>query len=163
MKTVILCLGNPILGDDGVGLHIAKKLHSMIKRTDVIISEACAGGIRMLDLLTGYDSAIIVDAIQTKREKPGHIYRFDQSNLQDTSHSYSMHDIGLTMTIELGKTMGMAVPARITIFAIEAEDVNTYSETCTPSVSRAATKCVKLILNELEAFSGSDCFLSDAN
>jgi hydrogenase maturation protease len=163
MKTVVLCLGNPILRDDGVGLHIAGKLRTKVNKAGVTICEASAGGIRILDFLVGYDSAIIVDAIQTREKKPGHIYRFTQANLRETNHSCSMHDMGLTTAIELGKAVGMSVPARISIFAIEAGDVSTFSETCTPAVNRAATRCIKLILNELEAFSGSDCSLPNTN
>ena len=29
MKTIILGVGNPILCDDGIGIHVAKKLHDL--------------------------------------------------------------------------------------------------------------------------------------
>ena len=46
--------------------------------------------------------------------------------------------VGVKVTyMELGRQLGLALPQIIEIFAIEAEDVVTFGETCTPSVDAA--------------------------
>jgi hypothetical protein len=53
--------------------------------------------------------------------------------------------------LELGKRLGMHVPGEIRIYAIEIEDNQTFSETCSPSVERAIPRIVKEIA-ERECF-----------
>ena len=150
MKIVILCLGNPILTDDGVGIHIAPELRKVISRPEVFIVEAALGGVRLLDLLAGCDHAIIVDAIVTKTNKPGYIHRFDNTNLQESRHSFSAHDISLGMALELGDQLNIELPKKITVFAVEAENVCDFGEECSKPVKLAIPKCVSLIVQEID-------------
>ncbi|MBU1941107.1 MAG: hydrogenase maturation protease, partial [Candidatus Thermoplasmatota archaeon] len=64
MKTIILGVGNPILSDDGVGLHVIQQLKKCIKNPQIHLDEALTGGMNLLDLLIGYDKAIIIDAVK---------------------------------------------------------------------------------------------------
>ena len=149
MKTLILCLGNSILGDDGVGLAVARRLRKTFSDPHVHIVEAGIGGIRLLDYLAGYDKAIIIDAIQTKKAKPGHIFKFTRDSLEETSHTNSTHDCGLLTALKLGTTLKMAIPLTITMYAIEVEEVDTFTENCSPAVNKASISCTELILREL--------------
>ena len=70
MKTIILGLGNPILSDDGVGNRVALELEDKLaQRQDVTVIETSMSGLSLIDMLAGYDKAIIVDAIQTTEGK----------------------------------------------------------------------------------------------
>lgn len=75
-KTLVLGLGNPILSDDGVGLRVAAGLEGRLGE-GVTVIEASLAGLDLLELLSGYDRAIIIDAIQTEGGQPGRIYRLD--------------------------------------------------------------------------------------
>ena len=148
-KTLILGLGNPILSDDGVGPAVA---HTIEKRIDPRIAnvvEASLGGLDLLDLLTGYKRVIIIDAIKTKDGKPGQIHRLNIGTLSSTRHASSPHDINLATALEMGKKLGMKMPSEIDIYAIEAEDTESFSETCTPAVAAAIPRCAGMILKEL--------------
>ena len=59
------------------------------------------------------------------------------------------HDIEFATALELGKKLGLALPQEIIIFAIEAADVTTFGEECTPEVRRAIPVCVKMVVREL--------------
>jgi hydrogenase maturation protease len=146
MKTLVLGLGNPILRDDGVGLRVARELKPKINRPDVTILETELGGLNLLELLIGYDRALIVDSIKTKKGKPGQIYQFSPESLRGSRHTDSTHGINFSAVIELGRRLGMDLPDEIIIFAIESEDVNTFSEDCTQSVKRAVPTCVRKIV-----------------
>ena len=149
MKTLILGLGNPILSDDGVGVRVAEELKNRIDRHEVTVAEASIGGLGLLDLLDGYDRAIIIDAIQTAGGEAGRIYQLRLDALEITRHVTSPHDVNFATALALGNKLGLSLPQHIVIFAIEAADVITFGEECTPEVKRAIPICVKRVINEL--------------
>ena len=157
MKTLILGLGNSILSDDGVGLKVAAGIRATVEQPDVSILETESGGINLLEFLVGYDRAIIVDAIKTKNGIPGDIYKLKLDSLTGSRHTNSTHGIDFAGIIELGEKVGMDLPRKIIIFAIEAVDVNTFSENCSPEVKNAIPLCMDMIIKELnpqESISG---------
>ena len=150
MKTLVLGLGNPILSDDGVGPRVAKELEGSLDQREVTVVETSLAGLSLLDLLTGYDKAIIVDAIQTVGGKPGQIYRLDPEAFNATLHTASPHDVNFATALELGSKLGLPLPRQIDIFAIEVEDVTTFNEECTSEVECAIPVCVEVIRKELQ-------------
>ena len=150
VKTLILGIGNPILSDDGVGLCVAKAVKDRLNRPDITVMETSVTGLDFLDLLTGYDRAIIIDAIQTRQGEIGQVYRFDPEALDATRHASTPHDVNFTTALELGKQLGLALPQKIVIFCIEVQNVSSFNEKCTAEVERAVPICVTLIMQELE-------------
>ncbi len=149
MKTVILGLGNSVRADDGVGLYVARAVQKKLDLPDVVITETHGAGLDILELLTGFDKAIIVDAIQTEGGLVGQIHHLDVSAFKPTRHTINPHSTDLPTSIEAGRRLGLPLPYEITIFAIEIADADTFSEECTPTVSHAIPVCVDLILKEL--------------
>jgi len=149
MKTVIIGLGNPILMDDGVGPRVAEELKLRLNGSDVTVTEASVGGLALVDLLAGFDQAIIVDAIQTVGGSPGQIYRMSQESFADTRHTASPHDVNFATALDFAARVGVPLPEQIDIFAVEAVNVSTFSEDCTPEVERAIPVCVEMIIREL--------------
>ena len=149
MKTLVLGLGNPILSDDGVGVRIAERLQDKVDQREVTVMEASLAGLSILDLLAGYDRAIIVDAIQTAEGKAGQVYRLSPDVLDTTRHAASPHDMGVGTALELGSRLGLALPKQMVIFGVEVADVGTFSEECTAEVREAIPICVEMIVQEL--------------
>jgi hydrogenase maturation protease len=147
-KTLILGLGNSLLSDDGVGLAIAAELKNRLNESDITVMETSVAGLSLLDLLVGYDRAIIIDAIQTLDGKPGQIYRLDPEAFDTTRRTISPHDVNFTTALEFGKKVGLPLPQEIVIFAIEVSDVSTFSEEYTPQVKGAIPTCVEMVLQE---------------
>jgi len=148
-KTLILGLGNSLLCDDGVGIYVAAELKNRVDRPDTTVMETGVAGLSLLDLLVGYDRAIIVDAIQTVGGKAGEIYRLEPKAFDTALHTASAHGIDFTTALEFGKKLGLPLPQEIVIFAIEASDVSTFSEECTSEVKSAIPACVEMVLQEL--------------
>jgi hydrogenase maturation protease len=149
MKTLILGLGNPVRADDGVGLYVVKSIQEKLTLPDVVVSETYGAGLDIIEFLTGYDRAILVDAIQTEGGIPGQIYRLDVTEFKPTRHTINPHSLDLATSIETGRRLGLPLPSEITIFAIEIADADSFSEECTPVVSRAVPVCVDMIITEL--------------
>lgn len=152
-KTLVLGLGNPILTDDGAGVHVVRAVQSRLASHDshIEFAEASVGGMRLLGIIAGYERVIIVDAIQTPGGSLGEIHRLHPGDLRASLHAGSTHDLSLTAALALGREMGMALPADedIVIIAVEAEDVLTFGEECTPAVAAAIPRAVEAVIAEL--------------
>lgn len=150
MKTLILGLGNPILTDDAAGLRVAAELKHKISLPDITVMQTEAGGINLLDLLAGYDRAIIIDAILADKEEAGRISRLNPEMLRKARHLNSTHGIDFTSLIDLGRKMDFGLPNEIIIFAIGVQDVETFSEQCSPAVEKAIPICAEEIMRLVE-------------
>ena len=149
MKTLVLGLGNPILSDDGVGIRVAHEVSNRLKNPQVSVSETSAAGLSLLDSIVGYDKVIIIDAIQTEKGQAGQIYRMKTEDFSLTKRLSSPHQVNLATALELGKMLGLAVPEKITVFAVEAKDITNFSEKCTPEVEKAIPEVVRMVLEDL--------------
>jgi hydrogenase maturation protease len=149
MKTLVLGMGNPILSDDGIGIKVARELGKKLEDPQVTISETSAAGLTLLDSIVGYDKVIIIDAIQTNKGQAGQIYRMKPEDFSFAKHPSSPHQINLITALELGKMLDLVMPKEITMFAIEAKDVSTFSERGTPEVEGTIPEVVKMVLEEL--------------
>ncbi len=143
-------LGNPILSDDGVGVRVAEALQSRFNQEDIMVMETSVAGLDLLELLAGYDRAVIIDAIKTVGGRVGQIYRLEPEDFTATQHAANPHDVNFATALELGNRLGLPLPQQITIFAIEVADTTTFSEECTPDVRQAIPVCVKMIVEELQ-------------
>lgn len=147
---VVIGLGNPILSDDGVGIQVARLVGKLLPkdRADIAVTEAYAGGMRLMDAMTGYDRAIVVDAMVTGSCTPGTVKRFALDDLATTRNTWSSHDTNLAMALEWGRTAGLKLPVQVDIFGVEAVDVENFSETLTADVALAVIPLAEDILRE---------------
>ena len=149
-RTLVIGLGNPILSDDAVGLRVARALRDRLAdRPDVEVDEDYRGGLQLMERLIGYSHVILIDAIRTN-SPPGAIRQLTLADLP-TRHSGSSHDLSLPEALVLGRSYGADVPsaADVRVVAIEADEVETFSETCTPAVERSIPRAVELVLELL--------------
>ena len=150
MKTLVLGLGNPILSDDGVGIRVAHEVAGQVHDPRVTVTETNEAGLSLLDSIAGYDRVIMVDAIQTKEGRPGQIYHLGLQDFSLTRYFSSPHQLSLATALELGKMLGYAMPREVTIFAVEARDVTTFSEKCTSEIEQAIPEAVDMVINALD-------------
>jgi hydrogenase maturation protease len=151
LKTLLLGLGNPILTDDGIGVYVVRAVAARWSGEGVNFQEASAGGLRLLEVIAGYDRLILVDAIQTPDGAPGQIHRLTPDDLRTSLHAGSTHDLSFQGALAWGRRIGMALPPddAITIIAVEAEDVLTFGEALTSAVATGLPNAVEAVLAEL--------------
>jgi hydrogenase maturation protease len=149
MRALVLGIGNPILSDDGVGIRVAREVEQNLNDPHVTVSETSAAGLSLLDSMLGYDKVIVVDAIQTKEGKAGQVYRMKPEDFSSAKRLSSPHQINLVTALELGKMLNLTMPREISVFAVEAKDIATFSEKCTPEVEKAIPEVVKMVLEDL--------------
>jgi hydrogenase maturation protease len=151
MKTIILGVGNEILGDDGVGVHVANELKKNIKNPEITIDEGITGGMNLLELILGYDKAIIIDAVKTEDGKNGEVKKIPLNEFS-TLHSCNPHDVSLFEAINMAKKMGEnRIPSKIVIVGILMKEIPCeFKETLSKKIADAVPKAVKIVLNEIK-------------
>jgi len=148
--TVVIGLGNPILGDDAVGLRVARALAAELAGVaGVVVKELHAGGLRLIDAIAGFERAVIVDAMCTGALAPGSIRRLEDGALGRARNLASTHDTNLPTALALGALLGLRMPLAVTVFGIEAADLGTFGEELSAPLERSVPEAVRLIVREL--------------
>jgi hydrogenase maturation protease len=155
--TIIIGLGNPILSDDAIGWRVVERLHDMLQDdpahplSSVEIRQACIGGLSLAEMLVDHRRAIIVDAIMTEGGTPGTVFQLTLSDLPGTLNSSSAHDTNLITALQALRRFGADVPENdaIDFVAIEAQDVLTFSECCTPAVGASIPAAAEVVVRLL--------------
>jgi hydrogenase maturation protease len=151
-KVIILGIGNPILGDDGIGIHVVRKLKERLNElSDIVIDEAMTGGMNLLDAIIGFEKAILIDAVHLTDENIGEVKRFQLQDL-GTVHSCNPHDVTLFESIKLAETLGEEeVPKDIVIIGIVLHELPIeFSEELSPQVASAIPKAIQIVLDEIK-------------
>jgi hydrogenase maturation protease len=134
---LVLGLGNDILTDDAVGLRVVRALRAQLDPDGPVRAlEVEEMGLSLLDYIVGCRALVLVDAIQTGTVPPGTLHELDGSVLQ-TRRGGSPHFLGVGETLALGRLLGLAMPERVRIFAIEVADPYTLGTELTPTLTAA--------------------------
>jgi hydrogenase maturation protease len=154
-EIIVLGMGNKFFGDDGVGIVIAEKLKELFADVpQITIEETNWGGFRIIDLLSGYKSAIIIDALRTGTQPAGFIHKLNYKDLIHSVRMVSFHDINFATAVELAKEVNIPMPEDIQVFAIEINEADHFSEELSVEVNVSVDKCINMILDELSERSG---------
>lgn len=156
-STIVVGLGNPILGDDGVGWRVAERVSERLDNqpaTSQQIDVKCLslGGLSLMENLIGYHRAILVDAITLNQRPQGSVYTFPLDALPDHAYGHltSTHDTSLQTALQLGRSMGAKLPDEIVVVGIESTHVYDFSEELTPQIAAAVPFAVRKVLELID-------------
>jgi hydrogenase maturation protease len=149
-EIIILGMGNKLFGDDGVGIVIAEKLKVFLADIPQIKVEGTNwGGFRIIDLLSGYKTAIIIDALRTGKEPAGFIHKLDYKDLIHSVRMVSFHDVNFATAVEFARQINIPMPEDISVYAVEINEADYFSEELTKEVDATVDVCIQKILNEI--------------
>lgn len=150
-RSVIVGLGNPLRGDDGVGQEILEVLsgrRDLRERADIL--DGGVAGMTTLLLLKGYDEAVIIDAADIRRPA-GEWIRISADDLAlpagGTLRFSAIHEVNLRDVIIIGRTLEM-LPARTFIYAVQPLEFDMKRGLSEP-VRQSIPGVVQAILNEM--------------
>jgi hydrogenase maturation protease len=149
MKTLVIGLGNPILGDDAVGCRVAEKVETQLAAEhidNVEVEQFYRGGIALMERLIGYDRALIIDSIQGMGIEPGTIVQITVDDLP-TLTADSPHDTSLKAALELGRQLDAKLPDTVDILAMEIKSSLEFSEKLSPVVEASLEQMVQMAAN----------------
>ncbi len=154
-KTLVIGLGNPILGDDGVGWKVAETVKERLDAESpsrVEVDCLSLGGLSLMERLLGYERAIIVDSMATGQIPVGSVRTFPLASLPDpmAGHSGSAHDTSLIIALKTAESIGADIPKRVDVVAVEAQNVYDFSEELSPPVAAAVAEAVQVVFDLLQ-------------
>lgn len=153
--TLIIGLGNPILGDDGVGWRVAEEVEKRTKdRDDIQVDCYSLGGLSLMERLTGATDAILIDSIFTGNRPIGSVSVFPLDDLTDqtSGHTASTHDTSLRNALKVGRSMDIELPDddHVMVVAIEAQAVYDFSEELSQPVEASVPVAVETVMELLD-------------
>jgi hydrogenase maturation protease len=145
-SVLILGLGNDVLTDDAVGLHVARALRERLAgEPNLAVEETCEMGLALLDFFVDRRVVILVDSIQTGRVPAGTVHEVDAGELKQLT-GRTPHFLGVGETLALGRTLGLAMPESVRIFAVEVADPFTLGTEMTGAVREALPEVVQRVM-----------------
>lgn len=151
MRTLLVGLGNPILGDDGIGWKVAEEVKSKLPAGLCVDVECLSlGGISLMERLIGYSRAILVDALALD-DPLGSILILKLEDMPNYSayHTTSPHDISLQNAIAMGKALGAKLPEDVVVVGIATRRIHEFGAELSPPVANAVPLAAKFVLDLL--------------
>jgi hydrogenase maturation protease len=152
VRILVLGIGNTIMGDDGVGIHVARTVKDRLQsRTDLDVKELGVGGLRLVEEILGYEKVIIVDSYSSADSNPGQIREFDLAQFQDSMHPSSPHGTNFATALQLYKRLAPErIPGKIRIFTVDIHATQTFGEDLSPPIRAAASRLAESIIRMVE-------------
>ena len=145
MPIKVFFMGNPLLGDDGIGPHLYSELKEEKRLGNIELHDAGSAGLNLISLIDDGDRIIIVDAIISKESKEdiGNVMAIDEKDICHEIPAVSAHDIGLGQTIRLIREYAKEIPP-IKIIGITAKHIGN-----SPKLSREIKKNMEKIKEDV--------------
>jgi len=129
MKTVVLGLGNTLLGDDGVGIYALNNLQDNWKdhknKDSIEFVDGGTLSFTLTETLYEADNLIVIDAAQLNA-KPGVVKVFtdnDMDNFVRTSNCSSVHEVSLSELMDMARLLN-TLPTRRALIGVQPETVD---------------------------------------
>ena len=155
-KIVVLGLGNALLKDEGLGIHVIHALqHNSIPEDVEIIDGGTSPDI--FHLIEDAHKLIVVDAARGGGE-PGTIYRLTPDDIASQCElTLSTHDISLFYSLRLMESLGNS-PKETVIIGVEPKEIALGLE-LSSELEQKVPSVIKVVLEEIECSSQSKSHL----
>jgi len=147
-RITVLGIGNLLLKDEGIGVHLVQKLAGIVNNANVKIIDAGTYPDFLSLVEDSTDKLIIVDAVKTG-DRPGTIYRFNFDDIDlDAVAPVSLHEIGVLDSL---KTMALfnRQPKSTVVIGIEPKTIDIGLD-LSPEVEETLPEIINLVLKEIE-------------
>jgi hydrogenase maturation protease len=147
-KIVVLGVGNLLLSDEGIGVHVAHELMKLDLPPEVSVVEGGTDGFRLLNVITEADRVIVIDAVRCGAD-PGSIYRFDVKDVRNVPPGFmtSVHQIGILEVIDLSELIGKT--PQTTVIGVEPKSLEMSME-LSDEVKEKIPRIIELVLEEVK-------------
>lgn len=124
-KILILGIGNLLMGDEGIGIHIAREFQANNKFKEYVeVVDGGTGGFHLLSYLQEYETVIIIDAAIGDKIA-GSIEIIKPKYSTDFPRTLTAHDIGLKDLIDAAEILGKL--PEIILLIVYIDNLNSMS------------------------------------
>lgn len=121
-KTLVLGVGNLLMCDEGVGVHVVRRLANThhFPMEEVLILDGGTLGMDLLYYLQGIENLLIVDAVDAG-QKPGGVIRLEGEEVPSfLSMKISPHQIGIPDMLFAAK-LTECYPSNVVLWGVQPE------------------------------------------
>jgi hydrogenase maturation protease len=145
---LVLGVGNILLQDEGVGVHVVNELLKLELPDHVEVIDGGTAGFDLVAIVDGREKVIVVDAVMSAEDPPGTIYRMSPENLQPTFRGKtSIHQFEFLDVLGMTHLTG-TVPETV-IFGVVPREFEEFGMELTPEIRALVPRLVELVLREL--------------
>ncbi|MBO8129609.1 MAG: HyaD/HybD family hydrogenase maturation endopeptidase [Peptococcaceae bacterium] len=144
---LVLGVGNVLLRDEGVGVHVIKELQKRSFHPKVEIIEAGTAGMELLYLINDAAYLIIIDCIEADAE-PGTVFAFAPEEIDSYIPHLrsSLHELGMPEVLESARLLGKLPPTKV--FAVQPSVIEWGLE-LSPVIQAKLPRLVALVREEI--------------
>ncbi len=148
-RTLVLGLGNTLMGDEGVGVHVLRELEKRALPPGVVCLDGGTGGFVLLEPLQSADRIVMIDAA-ADGNPVATITRLTPRFSSEYPPTLTAHDVGVKDLLDIFYTLGG--DCEVILFAITIDPHQMITLSMSPVIESAAHDAVDCIVAELEAF-----------
>jgi len=154
-KFLIIGVGNLLLKDEGVGIHVARELQKRVLPSWVEVIDGGVVGIGLLEFLQKASKVVLIDAAEMDLN-PGAVIRFTPEEVKTKVENlrFSVHHFDLLQIVELAKALGQCL-AQVVILGIQPKEIR-WEIGLTPEVQAVVPKVMEVAWKEMDHFFASD-------
>ncbi len=145
--TLVLGIGNFLMGDEGVGIHIIRQLEKIPLKDNVEVMDGGTYGLGLIPYIEGRKKVILVDAVESDLPT-GTIVQADLDEIELKEVNFlSVHQQGLQ---ELLFFLRHCQPAPVVVlYGVVVRDYNCFSTDLTPEVETSVLRVVSILKKEI--------------
>lgn len=149
-KIAIIGIGNLLLMDEGIGIHVVEVLEKQKLPQNVKIYDGGTGGFKLNDLMDGAKKVIFIDAVETGKP-PGTItiFRSDDVRGKYRKRKYSLHETDLLEVIKIAELLDSSPD--IEIVGVQPKTIN-YGITLSKELHDSIPDIIGTVLNRVGEF-----------
>ncbi len=153
MRLTVIGLGQTMRGDDAAGIEAVRRWERFFPETasrpDVAVQYSELPGLGLIDLIDGFDAAVLVDAVSSEAAA-GKVYRLDPEQLESFgAGGKSAHGWGIAETLQIDRQMNPSRSTRIRLVGIESGQVEP-GQPISPEVEAAFPAACQAIEEEVQ-------------
>jgi hydrogenase maturation protease len=148
VKTLVLGLGNILMGDEGIGVYTVRALEQHQLPPDVECLDGGTGGFTLLEPLENADRIILIDAAADDNP-PGTVTRTTPRFSRDYPPTLTAHDVGMKDLLDMFYIQGGK--HEIVLYAITIDPQQPIRMSLSPQGADASESAVYEILAELRS------------
>jgi hydrogenase maturation protease len=148
VKTLVLGLGNVLMGDEGIGVYVVRALEKHTLPAGVECLDGGTGGFTLLEPLEDADRIVLIDAANDGNPM-GAVTRTTPRFSRDYPPTLTAHDVGMKDLLDMFYIQGGT--HEIILYAITIDPKQSIRMSLSAEGEKAAAEAVKVILAELES------------
>ncbi|MCB0632448.1 MAG: hydrogenase maturation protease [Saprospiraceae bacterium] len=151
-RLLILGIGNLLMGDEGIGVHLVQRLPQAALPPNVDVLDGGTGGFHLMNYFTDYPTIVMIDATLDGRP-PGTIRLLTPRFSSEFPRSMSTHDIGLRDLLEGLQVLGKL--PKVYLFAVSVAELQSMQVGLSSEVEAAMPELIKQVVTLCEHLTGA--------